>query len=248
MVANGRQSRRAVRRLVDGWCLAHNVTARPMLVAGVRCAMWDKLVEFVGLAVFAVGAVFGVNFNTEEPSYDVVARPAAAVEIRRYKPRVIAEVTVETTTPDAASGEAFGILAGYIFGKNRGQTAIAMTAPVAVDSGGSTIAMTTPVEIRQAGSAMTMRFFLPAKYSLSELPVPDDKRVQLREMPAALVATLRYTGSSNPAAVTAKAAELAALLRPTQWTPVGSVNAYYYNPPWTLPFLRHNEVVVSVAP
>jgi hypothetical protein len=91
-----------------------------------------------------------------------------------------------------------------------------------------------------------MRFFMPAKYSREHLPEPSDPGVKLIELPPT-VAVLQFSGSTGDAAVTIYTVVLMKALQPTKWKVAGPATAFFYNPPWTLPFLRTNEVAVPVS-
>ena len=201
-------------------------------------------------SVFLAGcSVFGIRSGYEQPRYDVVATLAADVEVRRYGPRLAAETVVAGDDEEAARNAAFRILAAYIFGANAGDREIAMTAPVEVDAGGREIAMTAPVAIAAAQPGQyVMRFFLPARYDLASAPVPTDPRVRILEVPAETVAVLRFSGSAAPERVAEREADLRRVLEASDWRGVGEPVGLFYDPPWTLPWWRRNEVAVAVAP
>ena len=191
-----------------------------------------------GLAMAVAGlilsacSVVGIRTGTEETRYEVVERIGDGVEIRRYPARLAAETTVPGSDGGVARGQAFRRLAGFIFGDNRPGEKIAMTAPVTTDTD---------------GAAMTMRFFMPAAYSRASLPEPSDPSVRIVELPPATLAVLRFTGSTSPAAVAPRATELDRILAGSTWRATGPPFAMFYDPPWTIPFLRRNEVAVPVA-
>lgn len=200
-----------------------------------------KIGQLLGSALSVVGIR-----TAEEPPYDVVER-TGDLEIRRYGPRVAAETTV-ATGKGKPSEQAFFTLAKYIFGGNREKRDIAMTAPVTMDKGRQ-IAMTAPVTMSSPSTnSMTMRFFLPAKIALNDAPAPNDPRVKLLEVPAETVAVLQFTGSWSERALKEKQAALLADLQKSRWRPVGEPFTQLYDPPFTIPFLRRNEVAVRVAP
>ena len=192
-------------------------------------------------------AIFGINMQTEQPRYDVLERIGQSVEIRYYRPRVAAETTIDATKSDNARSEAFRLIAGYIFGANKTTDKIAMTTPVEISAPGAKIAMTAPVEVNKSDSALVMRFFMPSQYSINQLPESTDSRVKLIEIPKTTVAALQFSGSTGDGAVAERATELTKALGSTNWKIAGPATAYFYNPPWTLPFLRTNEVVIPVA-
>ena len=195
----------------------------------------------------AIVSVFGVNLQTEQPRYQILARIGQKIEIRHYGPRVAAETAIEATKSDNARSEAFRLIAGYIFGANKASGKIAMTSPVEINSPGAKIAMTAPVEVNKSARALVMRFFMPSKYSIDQLPQPVDQRVKLINIPESTVAVLQFSGSTADDAVASRASDLIQALGSTNWKMGGPATAYFYNPPWTIPFLRTNEVVIPVV-
>jgi hypothetical protein len=189
-------------------------------------------------------SVVGIRSGTEEPHYTVV-QTVGAVEIRRYGERVAIETAVDADEMDARS-RGFQRLASYIFGKNRARTTIAMTAPVS--QARETIAMTAPVaQDRDAAGRWRIRFFAPSAYTVDTMPAPDDPAVSVVAVPAQTIAVFKFTGSRSPDAIAAHRTMLLDCLAGTGWTPQGEAVAWFYDPPWTIPFLRRNEVAVAVA-
>ncbi|MEO8815650.1 MAG: heme-binding protein [Mycobacterium sp.] len=194
-------------------------------------------------------AVLGVRYGTAEPRF-VVERETGGLQIRRYGPRVAAETTV--AQDEAASRNVgFRRLAGYIFGGNHESVKIAMTAPVTQASSdarsGQKIAMTAPVaQTVAADDAWMIRFFMPADYSVETLPAPNDPAVKLVAVPAETVAVLRFTGDRGPEAVASRTVDLLDALQDTALEPAGPPVAWFYDPPWTIPALRRNEIAVPV--
>lgn len=184
----------------------------------------------------------------EEPPHAVLAKDGK-FELRRYAPMVVAEVTT-TGARGQAVNAGFRPLARYIFGGNTPGAKIAMTSPVTQTaksgSKGEKIAMTAPVVQTKQGDAWTIRFVMPAGSTLAAMPAPDDPNVKLIEEPEHVVATLRFSGSASDKDLARKTDELTALLRARKLEPVGPVTFAYYDPPWTPPFMRRNEVMVAV--
>ena len=207
----------------------------------------QSILAFITSAMFFVLSTFGINTGTEQPKYEVVERIGDSVEIRRYAPRVAAETSIDVTKSGNPRGEAFRIVAAYVFGANKGKKKIDMTSPVEVKTAGEKIAMTAPVEIDKSETRLVLRFFMPSQYSRDTLPEPIDNRVRLVDIPSQTAAVLRFTGSTDAAAVSTRTAELLGRLRETNWRIEGTPTAFFYNPPWTIPFLRHNEVAVTVS-
>ncbi|AQA04778.1 heme-binding protein [Mycobacterium sp. MS1601] len=170
--------------------------------------------------------IVGIRIGTEEPFYLSEAR-VGPVEIRRYGPRIAAQTSVDGEGQDARS-TGFRRLADYIFGGNNRSTSISMTAPV-------------------AQSSAAIRFFMPSKWSLDTLPEPSSGLVTLVEVPGETMAVLRFSGDRSERAVAVKTAQLLDLLRDSDFAPSGDPVAWFYDPPWTLPPLRRNEVAVPVT-
>ncbi|MCV7015502.1 SOUL family heme-binding protein [Mycolicibacterium madagascariense] len=176
-------------------------------------------------------SVFGVRTGTEEPPY--TATPLGdGVEIREYRERIAAETTV-TAGEDAARSTGFRRLAGYIFGSNRGSAKIAMTAPVA--------------QAPDPKGDWVIRFYMPSKWAMGELPTPNDDRVRLVTVPAETVAVLRFSGDRSAQAVAERTEQIRKVLRDKGFDATGEAVAWFYDPPWTLPFLRRNEVAIALT-
>lgn len=192
----------------------------------------------------------------EEPKFTVIEK-SGDFELRSYAPRVVAETLVDGSL-DEASGVGFSLIADYIFGNNTsrslgnsgGSEKISMTAPVtmapkAEKDTSEKISMTAPVSMQQSAGQWSMYFVMPSKYTLNTLPVPNNTAVTLRELPASRAAVLRFSGLAGEEKTAKKTAELLAWLTSKNITPIGTPELARYNPPWTLPFLRRNEVMVA---
>ncbi len=148
----------------------------------------------------------------------------------------------------AARSAGFRRLAGFIFGANSAASSIAMTAPVAQSAASSKIAMTAPVaQTQDASGAWTISFYMPAQYTEDTLPRPNDKGIVISEVPAQTYAVYRFSGIPGRASVAKATDILRAALVGAPWQPVGAPLDWFYDPPWTLPWLRRNEVALSVT-
>lgn len=197
------------------------------------------------LALSAVGLLASIlpSGATEQARYSVVQKKGD-VELRAYEPAIVAEVSVGGTR-DSAVQQGFRILADYIFGANEPKQKIAMTAPV-TQQAGETIAMTAPVTQQGQADRWQVRFIMPAGYSLDTLPKPKDARIHLIAVPARRVAAITFSGFWSDAAMQTHRDELAAAIKAMGLQPVGAATFAYYDPPWTLPFMRRNEVLWDV--
>ncbi|MEO3758580.1 heme-binding protein [Mycobacterium sp. B14F4] len=202
-----------------------------------------RLLDIPGQVAESVLSIVGIRTGTEEPHY-LSTKLTDSVEIRRYGPRIAAETTVDADE-DRARNIGFRRLARYIFGANHRAEKIAMTAPVA--QSGERIAMTAPVvQARDAENRWTIRFFMPSKWTMETLPEPDDDDVTLVEVPAQSYAVLRFSGDRSPEAVAAQTRELMETLRQCGVEATGQAVAWFFDPPWTLPFRRRNEIAIPV--
>lgn len=221
-----------------------------------QCVAW----MLMGIGLWLLGGATAMAI--EEPTYEVV-RTFPEFELRRYPPYIVAETEVDGPF-DKAGNQAFRILADYIFGNNRAAAKIAMTAPVSqrpVDSG-ERIAMTAPVVQRPAGAesetagginrsgtegeTFIVSFVMPARFTLETLPVPTNPQVRLHSEPGKLMAVRRYSGRWTEAAYRDNETRLLDALADADLTAVGSPVYARYNSPFSLWFMRRNEVMVEV--
>jgi hypothetical protein len=180
----------------------------------------------------------------EEPDYQVI-RTFDNVELRHYAPYVVAEVVLDATAEDAGS-QAFPILAGYIFGKNKGEKKFAMTAPVTQTAAPVRMDMTAPVTQAAVAGGMRVQFVLPKGVTLATAPEPIDPRVQLRLEPAATWAVIRYSGTWSQANYAEHLALLKAALDKAGVATQGEPVLARYNAPFTPWFMRRNEIWLAL--
>jgi hypothetical protein len=201
----------------------------------------------LSMLVISGCSVIGIN-GVEEAAYSVIVKEAN-IELRDYDPMVIVETTIDDDF-DTAGNKAFRRLFAYISGNNVAKSEIAMTAPVIADQtgdgGGRTIAMTAPVLEEYTGEGWRYMFVLPAGYTLDTAPEPLDNTVKLTEMPAKKVAVIRYSGFWSEENMQEKTAELNRWVAANALTSISEPRWAGYNPPWTIPFLRRNEVMIDV--
>ena len=165
--------------------------------------------------------------DIEEPAWTLL-ETIEEVELRDYAP------TIRATTQLDHSGQTssgFQRLAGFIFGGNET---------------GEKIAMTAPVEETLYRDSPTMAFTMPAGYAMEDLPQPNDDSVVLEAIPGRTVAAIRFSGWATNGKVNRKTEELMETLAQYEIAIVGDPSLNQYNPPWTPPFLRRNEIMVEV--
>jgi hypothetical protein len=186
--------------------------------------------------------------STAEPGYAVLQKEES-FEVREYGRLVVVETVVDADFDDAG-GIAFRRLFGYISGDNESAAEIAMTAPVmAADEtipGGEEISMTAPVSGRQTALGWRFAFVLPSDYTLASAPLPVNPDVRLEQVPARKVAVLRYSGSWSETGYARNLQLLQQWMSRNRLAADSSPRVAGYDPPWTIPFLRRNEVMIDI--
>ena len=200
-----------------------------------------------GAAILAPNAAQAL----EQPKYTVM-QSNAVYEIRKYEPYIVAEVVVPGPESEAG-GQAFSLLGGYIFGKNKGERKLEMTAPVVqtpvtTPAASTKIEMTAPVVQTPTTNGFLVQFMMPTAYTLATLPEPMDSKVKLREVAGKTVAAHTYSGGWSQSNYDEHLNILKnALTREgikTQGEPMYS----RYNGPMTPWFLRKNEIWFNIQP
>lgn len=195
---------------------------------------------------------------TEEPHYDVLISQAP-FELRHYAPTLIAQTVVDGDM-DEASNKGFRLIADFIFGNNLAAnstqaTKIAMTAPVTVEPQSSKIAMTAPVTVEPQSNDTSLasakqwriHFVMPSHYTLANIPKPNNSAVTLHELARKYFVVHRYSGFNTVARVQEKTNEALAWAKQQSLKVVGTPQLSRYDPPWTLPMFRRNEIMLEVA-
>jgi hypothetical protein len=204
--------------------------------------MWWLLAALV--VVLLGAALWGpIVSNVEHPKYRVV-EGSRAIEIRDYAPMIVAEVKVSGERREAIS-TGFRIIADYIFGNNTAALKVPMTAPV-TQEGGEKIAMTAPVTQQGDEDTWRVRFIMPSSYTMETLPKPNNPTVRLKAIGAKRFAVIRFPGMAGEDSLRRHTKELEDFLSAKKLTPLSPPTYAFYDPPWTLPFLRRNEVLVEI--
>lgn len=179
-------------------------------------------------------------YATEEPEFQVISK-IGEIELRQYSGYTVAEVTVPGPSGDAGS-QAFPILAGYIFGKNKGDRKFAMTAPVTQAAVPVKMEMTAPVTQTTVPGGFLVQFVMPRNVTLANAPEPLDVRIHLREISPHRQAVIRFSGFWSAANYRSHLDQLQAALRTAKLTWSGEPIYSRYNPPFTPWFMRRNEI------
>lgn len=208
--------------------------------------MSKKWILLAAAGVSSVGAaswsVLGSNLET--PDYQVIAN-SGAIEIRQYAPMIVAETTVEGAR-DKAIERGFRIIAGYIFGNNLSSDKVAMTAPV-TQQASERIAMTAPVTQQAYGKSWHVRFVMPSNYTMATLPKPTNPQVVLIQVPAKRFVAIRFSGLASQDSLNQHEAQLQDFIVNQGLSPINNPQYAFYNAPWTLPFMRRNEIMIEIA-
>ena len=201
--------------------------------------------------------ISGGAMATEEPDYTVLSQ-VDDFELRRYDEQLVAQTWV-SGDQDSASREGFKVLADYIFGNNTassgGSSKISMTAPVTMqadskESGNESqkIAMTAPVSMQQDNGKWRVQFTMPSQYTMQTLPKPNNPNVEIIEVPAQTYGVIKFSWLAGEEKVATKTEALQTWMQDQNLTPTGEPELARYNPPWTLPFMRRNEVMIAYQP
>lgn len=183
--------------------------------------------------------------TTEEAPYTVL-KSDDIFELREYAPQVLAEIIVDGDL-EAAGNKAFRPLFRYISGENRSRGKIAMTAPVSQEQKGEKISMTAPVSQQSAEGKWAVSFMMPASYTMETLPIPDDPNIKLRQVAARRVVAVRYSGFWSEEKYLLHKEKLEKWIKENRYTVTGEPVWARYNPPFTLWFMRRNEILIPVT-
>tara|TARA_R110002110_G_scaffold119309_1_gene293716 strand:- start:20309 stop:20944 length:636 start_codon:yes stop_codon:yes gene_type:complete len=207
-----------------------------------------KILSCIMLAVFFLMLMGCQLFGShvENPPYQVI-KQKGAIEHRLYPELLVAEVTVSGERKEALN-EGFKLIADYIFGNNKTQKEISMTAPVEGQKVNQKIAMTAPVD--QVGinkNEWTVRFYMPQEYNLRNIPKPNDERVILKVEPSNKFVAITFSGLNSDGNINKHLKILNNYVESEGLLVQKPHKTAFYNPPWTLPFLRRNEVMYQIT-
>ena len=184
---------------------------------------------------------------TEEPEFILILKNEN-FEIREYKPRILAQVILKEDFDDASS-KGFRMLADYIFGNNLsvdGSSKIDMTAPVIAQNNSEVIEMTAPLLTEEGNKGWTISFVMPKEYSINTLPKPNNKDIRITSLPSEKYAVIVFSGLVRESSYSKQFKLLNDFIINKKLVALGQVQIARYNPPWTLPFFRRNELMIRV--
>ena len=204
--------------------------------------------KYLFLASFIfINNFFNTAMATEEPEFKLISEEGE-FQIREYEPKIIAQVEVEGDF-DEASSRGFKLLADYIFGNNLLDGAskkISMTTPVEMSPLAENLLMTSSVMDDQINNKWSINFVMPQEFSLDTLPKPNNSQVNIIEVPKEKYAVIVFSGLVRDTSYAEKAELLSNYLEENSFKQQGAIKIARYNPPWTLPFFRRNELMVRI--
>jgi DNA gyrase inhibitor GyrI len=170
------------------------------------------------------------------------------IELREYPAHIIATTEVTSSDYNNATNQGFSLIADYIFGNNLKRDKVAMTSPVIQENADASekIAMTTPVNVSTDKNQYKISFVMPSKYSLENLPIPNNKSVELKKIASFRAAVLRFSGFVNKDSINQKTKSLTSWIKANNLQATGALQVARFDPPWTPWFLRHNEIIIQV--
>jgi hypothetical protein len=198
---------------------------------------------------FILSFIFITNqlMATEEPEFTVLFQEEN-LEIREYEPRIIAHVKANGDFDDASS-KGFKMLADFIFGNNtinNSSKKISMTAPVSASISSKKISMTAPVIAENNNNEWSIAFVMPKEFTMETLPVPNNQNIEITGLPKEKFAVVVFSGLVRESSYNKKVNLLNEFIKKKKLTPLSSIQIARYNPPWTLPFFRRNELMVKI--
>ncbi|MEJ2236491.1 MAG: heme-binding protein [Syntrophobacterales bacterium] len=198
---------------------------------------------FAGIVILAALLAGPIMSNVEQAKFDVI-ETHGAIELRDYDPMIVAEVSVPGDR-EKAIGNGFRLIADYIFGNNISSQKVSMTAPV-IQQPSEKIAMTAPVT-QQGGEGLSqVRFVMPSRHTMESLPKPNSPDVVLKEVAGKRFAVIRFSGRAKTKSLEERTKELQAFIENKQLEAISEPTYAFFNPPWTLPLLRRNEVMIEI--
>ncbi|NBX84375.1 MAG: heme-binding protein [Gammaproteobacteria bacterium] len=204
---------------------------------GKEVIMGNSMVGYIisfFVIVVSLTLVFKGSFwlfrEVETPNYLVISKHKN-MEVRQYPIMIRASLEQKGARPEAIS-MGFSKLAAYIFGKNDAHKKIKMTAPVLQET---------------LKDGWKIQFIMPAYLLMDEIPKPFDNDIQLIESDEERMAVIRFSGRIKESRLEHFTAHLQQFLQSQGCKTQSSAIYAFYNPPWTIPFMRRNEVWFRVA-
>ncbi len=204
--------------------------------------LWVIIIIFC--AAIGAALVGSIMSRVEQAKYTVVEKHGN-IEIRDYASLIVAQVEVSGDRQEAIK-QGFRMLADYIFGNNIAKKNVKMTTPV-TQKPSEKIAMTSPVTQTMEGKSWVVRFFMPASYSLQTLPKPNNDAIKIKEISKTRYLVIRFSGTASAKNLSQNQAKLLYFINLNPLKVISQPIYAFFNPPWTLPFLRRNEIMIELS-
>ena len=204
---------------------------------------WVILIIISIVILFVFSIIGPIMSDVEQPKYKVLLSDKI-IEIREYQPIIIAEVKIIGERKEAIK-IGFKLLADYIFGNNQIKEKIEMTAPVQQQHN-KVISMTKPVMQQKHDSAWKVNFVMPSKYTIETLPKPNNRDINIKELPNKKYIVIKFSGSNSDDNIVKNEIEIKKYISQNHIKSIAEPIYAFYNPPWTLPFLRRNEIMIEI--
>jgi DNA gyrase inhibitor GyrI len=166
----------------------------------------------------------------EQPDYTVIKKDNE-FEIRQYTNFLTATVETEGER-DEAIGKGFRILFKYISGENNNKESISMTVPVMQKSTGN--------------NKWNVSFVVPKKFNLQNVPQPDNQSVKIINNPNLKVIVITFSGVFSNENIKENEAKIRNYIKEKGLKIEEPVIYAGYNAPWTLWFLKRNEILFKL--
>ena len=213
----------------------------------MKLKVTKKLIIYTSLFIILILIALSgtIMSQVNEPRYKVLSFEEN-IEVREYAPMLVAQVSVTGERKTAISA-GFRILADYIFGNNEGRKKIAMTTPVEQQEG-EKISMTAPVIQQESLDNLhwNIRFVMPSEYTIDTLPRPKSPQIEIIPVPSKRYAVIRFSGLATKGILQKNLGALQRYTVVKKLQGIGKPIYAFYNPPWTLPFLRRNEIMIDL--
>lgn len=194
----------------------------------------------IASAVVLTGPIMS---KVEKPKY-IVNFTEEDIESRSYDSMIVAEVLIKNSREESIS-QGFRVLADYIFGNNVSAEKIPMTSPV-IEQKSEKIPMTAPVKQQIKDNIWSIQFIMPAQYSMDSLPKPNNNTVKIKLIPPAEYVVIKFNGKNENKNIQIHEDKLKEFIEKKDLEVKGKPIYAFYNPPWTIPILRRNEIMIEI--
>ena len=199
-----------------------------------------SILIIIVLTGFSLGPIMS---KVETPEFKILST-SNNIEIRAYKPMLIAEIDIRENKKEAIS-LGFRSLADFIFGDNIRNDKIKMTAP-GVQQSSEKIKMTAPVVQQSSSKGWKVSFVMPSSYTIHDIPKPLNNEIVIKEIPARKMAVIKFNGRNEEDNILKYEKKLLEFMELNSFVHDENPEYAFYNPPWTLPILRRNEVMIEI--